>query len=116
MKFKHFQLSFQISTECTELLKITKPPHECCQYPRLEANDEIVRKCIAECSSEKRDTNNCCYRSCLFTVSGIFENEKFNEKNCENFFVFEVDNENWKKTVKESLKNCQKEGELGVLY
>lgn len=80
----------------------------------MEANDEVVKKCDAECPKDKRDAQNCCYRSCLFTASGIFENEKFNENNCEKSFTIDEQNENgddWRKIVKESVRRCHKEGE-----
>lgn len=79
----------------------------------MEANDEIVNKCDANCARDKLDTQNCCYRSCLFTMSGIYENDKFNENKCVSSFTIDEQNENadsWRKVVKESVKNCHKEG------
>lgn len=102
-----------MSTDCTELLKIQKTPFECCQYPRMEANDEIVNKCDTNCPRDKLDTQNCCYRSCLFTMSGIYESDKFNENKCVSSFTIDEHNENadsWRKVVTESVKRCHKEG------
>ena len=80
----------------------------------MEAHDETVKKCDLDCPKDKRDAQNCCYRSCLFTTSGIYENDKFNEDNCVNSFLIDEhceNGDNWRKIVKESVKNCRKEGE-----
>lgn len=103
-----------------ELFKLHKNPLECCIYPKLEADDLLIRKCRRECPSKKRTKYNCCYRSCLFTKSEIFVNETFNRLNCQLYFTYsgiQNDlNEKWKEVVKESLQKCEKEGKVLKIF
>lgn len=97
-----------------KLFKLHKNPLECCIYPKLEADDLLIRKCRRECPAKMRTKYNCCYRSCLFAKSEIFDNNSFNRTNCESYFTYsEIQNdlnEKWKEVVKESLANCEHEG------
>lgn len=97
-----------------ELLKLQRDPLDCCIYPKLEADSLLTKKCKKYCPSKERGNYNCCYRTCLFTKSEIYGDEKFNREVAKRYFTFNglqfKEQEKWREIVKESLKKCETDG------
>jgi hypothetical protein len=105
-------MTIGLSSDCTELLKLEKSPLDCSSYPQLEATDDLVQQCMELCPSSEKVKYNCCYRSCLFSRSGIYKDEKLKSENLMAFFNYTDETAKWRKIVRESVRKCEDESEL----
>lgn len=97
---------------CAPLKNEIHDPTLCCNYPRVQTDEESFIICENKCSNTKDfDKNLCCLNRCLTSRSEVFANETFNsEKLIESFsdeHLKKVLSEASKETVTNAVSKCE---------